>query len=123
MLASVKAHAKYLVRVLWAPGPSGEGQDNGERHLITASQDQSIGVYLWRPGAAAGAPAGEEGCSNDQGAAALSGSLTEVKQVPYLAPVQDVLLLTDGFTLVVALKASNYLRLLDLRRLKVSGIV
>ena len=42
-------------------------------------------------------------------------------QVPYAAPVQDVLLLQDGRTLVVALKATNNLRLLDMRRLQVGG--
>ena len=40
-------------------------------------------------------------------------------QVPYAAPVQDVLLLQDGRTLVVALKATNNLRLLDMGRLQV----
>ena len=79
LLASVKAHAKYLVRVLWAPGLGGEGGDRGEGPagscgLITCSADQSVGFYHWQPrtGGKEGAAAAEE---------ELSGSLIEIKRV------------------------------------------
>ena len=61
---------------------------------------------------------GDSVASDQRHAESSSGSLTAVKHIPYLAPVQDVLLLSDCVTIVVALKGSNYLRLLDLRRMQ-----
>ena len=45
-------------------------------------------------------------------------------QVPYVGSVHDIALLQDGHTLVVALKGTNYLHLLDLQHLEVGwGLV
>ena len=38
----------------------------------------------------------------------------DLAQVPFTSSVQDILQLGDGKTLLVALKGTNYLRLLDL---------
>ncbi|GFR50819.1 hypothetical protein Agub_g13077, partial [Astrephomene gubernaculifera] len=49
--------------------------------------------------------------------AGLKGRLNTVKQIPYGTAVADVAFLRDGRTLVVGVRGSNYLRLLDCRQL------
>lgn len=127
-MASIKAHSKYLIRVIWAPSLPNDRQDRsscGEAvHLITASQDQSLGIFQWQP--ALGNDQGrllaqhEGGCHDEP--TLPKYSLEALKHIPFLAPLQDVLLLRDGVTIVVALKGTNYLRLLDLRRIHVRSV-
>lgn len=95
-------------------------------HIVTASQDQSVNIYRLHPAPGQGrgtekiTDTDTDGTTSHQHQTDNSfASLEEVKRIPYLSPVQDVLLMMDGVTIVIALKGSNYLRLLDLRRMKV----
>eukprot|EP00199_Chlamydomonas_sp_CCMP681_P002158 CAMPEP_0119103270 /NCGR_PEP_ID=MMETSP1180-20130426/1744_1 /TAXON_ID=3052 ORGANISM="Chlamydomonas cf sp, Strain CCMP681" /NCGR_SAMPLE_ID=MMETSP1180 /ASSEMBLY_ACC=CAM_ASM_000741 /LENGTH=419 /DNA_ID=CAMNT_0007087725 /DNA_START=55 /DNA_END=1314 /DNA_ORIENTATION=+ len=90
LLASDRSHLKYVVRVAWA----GDGQ-----HLVTCSHDQSVGIH-WVE-----VPQG--------GSDAPRAIITTVRKVEYLAAVQDVAFLPDGVSLCVAVRDTNYLRVLS----------
>ncbi|GAX79155.1 hypothetical protein CEUSTIGMA_g6595.t1 [Chlamydomonas eustigma] len=119
ILASNRAHSKYVVRVLWAKSDA-EGGSNGHLVLVTASHDQSVGVFSWESTEASGT----ELRSSAEPTAQIGGevhTLVEIKKVPYMTPVQDILLMPDGHTLVVAVKAAHCLRLLDIHKIKDLG--
>lgn len=95
VLTRHKAHAKYCVRVRWAPDSS---------HCVSCSWDHTMAVFT-------------HSTSTDEPSLQLQKSET------YLSQVQDVEFIpgaepTDQL-LAVALKNTNYLRLFDVHLLKV----
>ncbi|KAG2493658.1 hypothetical protein HYH03_008173 [Edaphochlamys debaryana] len=97
-----------------AEGQEGQRQGPVRLLLASASMDESVallGLSLWpHEGAAAEAgPGGGTGWGLDSARAELE----VIKQIPYGAAVADVAFLRDCRTLVVGVRGSNYLRLLD----------
>ncbi len=109
-MSSLKAHAKYLLRVLWGPLSSASV---GSHCIFTASPDQSLGVFRWT--ARQGEDSASLSVATDGGEGAPG--IAEVYRVPYTSAVQDMVMLRGGCTLVVAVKGTNYLRLLEIDKL------
>ncbi len=98
VLARHKAHAKYCVRVRWAPDSC---------HCVSCSWDHTMSVFKLDTG-------------TDESSLSLQKSET------YLSQVQDVEFIPGAQPsdqlLSVALKNSNYLRLFDVGQLKVCAV-
>jgi hypothetical protein len=82
ILTSRKAHSKYVVRVLWAKCSDAELDSATDMLLVTASQDQSVGVYYWE-GAVSESPALNE--STERGREGAQ-TLEEIKKVDVAGP-------------------------------------
>ncbi|KAK9821228.1 hypothetical protein WJX81_004278 [Elliptochloris bilobata] len=91
LLASVRAHTRYCVRVRWLPGGAG---------FLSAGREGALACWACAPGGEAGA-----------GAEAVQQTAAE----PYAMAVQDVELLAGGGTAVVALRDTCRLRLYGVR--------
>lgn len=95
VLTRHKAHAKYCVRVRWAPDSS---------HCVSCSWDHTMAVFT-------------HSSNTDEPSLQLQKSTT------YLSQVQDVDFIPGAEPsdqlLAVALKNTNYLRLFDVYQLKV----
>ncbi|DBB06686.1 TPA: hypothetical protein ACH3X1_012194 [Trebouxia sp. C0004] len=94
VLTRLKAHAKYCVRVQWAPDSS---------HCVSCSWDHTMAVFTHI-------------------ASTNEPSLQLQKTTTYLSQVQDVVFIPGAEPsdqlLAVALKNTNYLRLFDVHQLK-----
>lgn len=99
LLTHIRPHRKYCVRVRWL---------SAER-FATAAWDNTFAVHemigqLQQPGE------GDMQCRT-------------LWSPSYTAPVQDFELISNGQTAVVAIRSSNYLRLLSMRQLQEEGRV
>eukprot|EP00198_Chlamydomonas_reinhardtii_P000165 XP_001689500.1 predicted protein [Chlamydomonas reinhardtii] len=121
VLAAVQAHAKYVVRVAWAAADAASPDcaatcTSATSGAATASDGGSTAASS--PTAAEGpGAAGLAGAAGVQPLLLASGSTDETVSVPYGAAVTDVAFLADGYRLAVAVRGSNYLRLVDCRAL------
>ena len=122
LLHSAKAHLKYVVSMAWG----GDG-----RRFVSASWDATVAVHTTVAAASA-----QSGCHADEAAAgagevarvaaAAGGSenvcgFETLKVFRYAAQVQAAVFLADGDTVVVAVRDSNYLRLVSAASLEVGA--
>jgi len=108
VLHSAKPHMKYVVSLAWA----GDGQ-----RFISASWDSTMAVHSINPAVVKdGATKGGEAVGVDD--AASASSYETLQTFRYTAQVQSVVFLADGDTAVVAVRDSNYLRLVSVSTLQ-----
>ncbi len=91
-----RCHTKYLVRCVWA----GDGH-----HLATCSHDQTVQIHRVE--------------LEDAGDGGGGVQLCVVQRIEYTTSVQDVCFLCDGVSLVVALRDTNLLRVINLDHMQV----
>jgi len=107
VLATERPHNKYVQRVRWSPSGT---------LLATASSDHSMALLrLSASGRGALTSDSGQGCAGCE-AVTTSGtcwSLTIVRQVPFAAPVQDVVFSADGGMCFVAVRDTNFLHRVD----------
>lgn len=124
LLHSSKPHTKYVVSVAWA----GDG-----RRFVSGSWDSTVAVHCTAEATASADKAAETakaksgvagtsaGGSSGSGGSGVAGFET-LKVFQYTAQVQSVAFLADGDTAVVAVRDSNYLRLLGVGALEARAL-
>lgn len=109
LLHSAKPHMKYVVSLAWA----GDG-----RRFVSGSWDSTMAVHSITPAVVKdGTTRGEEAVGVESTASA--SSYETLQTFRYTAQVQSVVFLADGNTAVVAVRDSNYLRLVSVSTLQV----
>ena len=107
VLHTEKPHMKYVVSLAWA----GDG-----RHFVSGSWDSSVAVHR----TCAAVAADDGGAGNASVASSVpTASFETLKSLRFTAQVLSVVFLADGDTAVVAVRDSNYLRLVSIAALEV----